>query len=173
MRIKIAIVSLLAVVALLATGCGLAQGLMGGNSSTVSSLWADVPPLPAATKANIDIPLPVNFIIQTFMTAANADDSSDVKLEKFDFIAYNTADSPQQVSEFYSSERMRGAGWNAEDTPGCTSTGDAAGSAGFCVFGKTAAGGAHTVLMIVPVRDDTTNQTQVFYIRFDATQRPQ
>ena len=168
MKIKLSLISLLALVAIVASGCGAASTLLGGSKGgTVSSLWSDVPPLPNATKADITIPPLANLIIQGFVAAANSDTSNDSKLDKFDFIAYQTADSPQTVSDFYTVDKMTAAGWNAQDTAGCQAGAQSGGAAGFCVFGKSDSPGKETVLLIMPVQDDSTKQTQVFYVRFE------
>lgn len=157
-----------------AAGCDLARNFTGQNAGTVANLWADVPALDGATKVNLDIPLPMQLIIQGFIQAANNDSSSDVKLDKFDFIAYQTAQTPEQVEDFYSAERMKAAGWNSEDAVGCAgSTENSSGVPGLCVFGKKGDGGKQTILLILPVPDDQTKQTQVFYIRFEGTRKTQ
>ncbi|MBI4670672.1 MAG: hypothetical protein HY741_03260 [Chloroflexi bacterium] len=174
MRIKCVLLILVVLVGVLVAGCDLAKNVTGQNAGTVANLWSDVPALDGATKVNLDLPLPVQLIIQGFIQAANNDSSSDTRLDKFDFIAYQSALTPQQVAEFYTLEKMQAAGWNSSDTPGCTAgTGDTSGSAGFCVFGKTGDGGKQTVLLILPVQDDQTKQTQVFYIRFEGTKKTQ
>jgi hypothetical protein len=170
MKVKTALLVLLALVALVASGCGIAQGLLGRNAGTVSQLWSDVPALPNGTKSNIDIPLPVQIAIQGFMQAANSDSSSSTKLDKFDFIAYQTAQTPQQITDYYTADKMKAAGWDSTDTPGCTS-GTGTSAVGFCVFGKKGTGGKQTVLLIIPAQDDTTKQTQVFFVRFEATNK--
>jgi hypothetical protein len=169
MKFKLVLTGLLIVLAVIASGCGIAQSLMGTQGGTVSTLWSDVPPLPNATKTDIGLPPVTNILIQGFIQAANAQNTdSGTRLDKFDFIAFNTPDTPEQVSQFYSQERMTGAGWNAQDTPGCQG-GIAEGGAGaFCAFGKED-GGTSTILMIIPVKDGT-NPTQVFYVRFQGTQ---
>ena len=174
MKLRAILLVTLLLAAFAVTGCSMAQNIMGQNAGTISDLWSDVPPLPNATKANINLPLPMQILIQGFIQAANADSSNDTKLDKFDFIAYQTNQTPTQVAEFYTADKMKAAGWNSEDTPGCTSGTDSsgnAGAAGFCVFGKKGEGNKATVLMIVPYQEDTGKQTQVFFIRFEATQK--
>jgi hypothetical protein len=171
MKIKIVLISLLAVVAFVVPGCGLVQGVIGTKGGTVSNLWSDVPPLPNAAKADINIPPLAQLVIQGFIQAANADSSNDTRLDKFDFIAYETADTPKQVSDFYSIEKMKAAGWNTADMPGCTSTTGDSGAGGFCAFGKKGANNQQTVLLVMPVQDDSTKKTQVFFVRFEATKK--
>lgn len=172
MKLKIALLSSLVVLAFIAAGCGLVGTVTGKNAGTVADLWSDVPPFTGATKSNIDIPLPVNLMIQGFMQAANSDTSSDTKLNKFDFIAYDTSSAPADVSNFYTADKMKQAGWDQQDTGGCTgSTGSSGTQVGFCAFGKKGTGGAMTVLLIVPVQDDQTKKTQIFYVRFEGTSK--
>ena len=149
------------------------KNFTGQNAGTVDNLWADVPALAGATKVNLDIPLPMQLVIQGFIQAANADNSSDTKLDKFDFIAYQAGMTPQQVSEFYTTEKMKAAGWNSGDAVGCSAGADesSTGGAGFCVFGKKGDAGKATILMIIPYQEDQSKPTQIFYVRFEATQK--
>jgi hypothetical protein len=173
MKTKILLASLVLVVAFVVSGCSLAQGVIGNKGGTVSELWSDVPAPPNATKANIDIPPLVNLMIQGFIQAANAQNgNSDTKLESFNFIGYQTGDTPQQVADFYTADKMKAAGWDSEDTGGCqVGSGDSGVAGGFCAFGKKDASGKQTVLMILPVQDDNTKQTQIFFIRFEGTKK--
>jgi hypothetical protein len=173
MKLKFALVLMVALVGIVASGCGLAGNLLGGGQGgTVANLWSDVPALPNASQANIPMPPLANLIIQGFVQAANAENSnSDTRLDKFDFIAFQTADTPQQVADFYTLDKMKAAGWNADDTPGCQTGVAQGGAGGFCAFGKEGANGQQSVLLIMPVQDDSTRQTQVFYVRFEATKK--
>lgn len=172
MKLKIALLSALVVLAFAASGCGLVGTVTGKNSGTVTDLWSDVPPYSGATKTSLDIPLPVNLMIQGFMQAANSDSSNDTHLDKFDFIAYNTSDSPQTIANFYTADKMKAAGWDQEDTGGCTSSTDSSSAqVGFCAFGKKEGANKMTVLLIVPVQDDQTKKTQIFYVRFEGTSK--
>lgn len=170
MKLKVTLFTLLALTAFIVSGCGLAGNLLGGSKGgTVSNLWSDVPAPPNATKANIDIPPLANLIIQGFVQAANSQNSdSDTKLDKFDFIGYQTADSPDVVTEFYAVDKMKAAGWDSADMPGCQS-GGSQGAGAFCAFGKKDATGKQTVLLIMPVKDDSSKQTQIFFVRFEGT----
>jgi hypothetical protein len=160
MRTKPILILLLAVVVLGLAGCG------GGKGGTVSSMWSDVPVLPDAKKADFSLPLPIRLIMQTAVKASASD--SDVDLEKFDFISYTTSQSPQEVTDFYSQERMSQAGWNKSDQPGCTSGAGAEGlsGGGFCIFGRDD-GNRQSVLFIATAQEEGKNDTQVFYVRFD------
>jgi hypothetical protein len=169
MKLKVTLIVLLALVAAVSAGCGL---IGGGSSGTVSSLWSDVPQMPNSTKANINMPPLVSILIQGFMAAANSDKTNDAKLDKFDFVIYQTADSPEQVTNFYTVDKMKSAGWTGEESTGCAGGAESGTGAGFCVFVKQDSGNNKgTVLMVIPVKDDQTKQTQIIYVRFEASKK--
>lgn len=158
-RKSVFLVLLIVLTAALA-GCG-----GGGSNSNVNNLWSDVPGLPQAEKANIKLPLPLRLVMQTLVKASASD--SDVDLEKFDVVGYTTSMSPEEVTGYYTQERMTEAGWNLSDQPGCMGGVDAAGAGGgMCLYGKDD-GKQQSLLVILPASDDGSDETQVFYIRFD------
>lgn len=157
-------------------GCGIIDqvvnntvgGAIGGaKGNTVSNLWSDVPPIQGAQKLALDLPLTVQVIIQGLIKASAS--SSDVQLDQFDWIAFSTNQTPQQIAAFYTVQRMTAAGWNMKDMPGCTASSDTSSSGGFCVFakGKGTANEKGTVLFVVLAQDDSTKQTQVYYVRLE------
>jgi hypothetical protein len=74
----------------------------GGRGDSGSSIWPDVPVPTDARNSDIRLPLPMRLLIQTAVRASARGD--DVNVDKFDFVGYTTAQSPQQVAEFYSAE---------------------------------------------------------------------
>jgi hypothetical protein len=168
---KYNLIGLFAIMALL--GCGLTDTLIantvgGAKGNTVSSLWNDVPPLQGSQKLALDLPITMQVAIQGLIKASAS--NSNVQLDQFDWIAYSTSMTPQQVAAYYSNERMATAGWNLKDMPGCTAgSGDANVAGGFCVFGKGLAntGNKGSMLFIVLGQDDKTKQTQVYYVRLE------
>lgn len=153
----------LTLVLILALGALAACG--GGNDSS-KSIWPDVPVPPDAESSDIRLPLPMRLLIQTAVRASNR--GSDVNVDEFDFVGYTTAQSPQQVAEFYSTERMSAAGWNADEGMNCqTAMSDSGGlGGGFCMFAKDS-GGQQSVLLIATGRDDNDRNTNIFFVRFD------
>ena len=161
------LIALSAVMLVAAMGCGLLdsvvnQAVSGGKpAGTVADLWSDVPKMDGMTKANMDLPLAAQLAIKA-MTQGN-----------FDFIAYTTNKTPQDVQKFYTADRMKAAGWDSENTGGCTdmsgSTGSSAG--GICIFEKTNAN-PNIALAIVIAQDDKTKQTQLFFVRVTETPTP-
>ncbi|MCB0235611.1 MAG: hypothetical protein KDG58_15625, partial [Anaerolineae bacterium] len=121
---------LLVVLTTALAGCG-----GGGSTSNVNNLWSDVPGLPQAEKANIKLPLPLRLVMQTLVKASASD--SNVDLEKFDVVGYTTDMAPDEVTGYYTQERMSEAGWNLNDQPGCIGGVDAAGAGGgMCLYGR-------------------------------------
>lgn len=158
-KLTLAVVCILALLALAACGGG------GGGSSS-KSIWPDVPVPPDAKNSDIRLPLPMRLLIQTAVRASSR--GSDVDVDKFDFVGYTTSQSPQQVAEFYSSERMSAAGWNVAEGMNCqaaTSDGGGAGG-GFCMFAKEG-DSQQSLLIIATGRDDNDRNTNIFFVRFD------
>ena len=152
------------------SGCGAAEALLGGSKGgTVTKLWADVPPLDGATQSDIGMPLAAKLILQGVMKAS-ANSEGD-KLDSFDFIAFTTSKTPEEVQKFYANEKMVSAGWNGKDQPGCTGgTSDAGLGGAICIFGKgegPGKGGAALFMMIG--QDEKTKQTNIFYVRVEGT----
>lgn len=156
-KLTLALVLILALVAL---------GACGGRGDSSKSIWSDVPVPPDAKNSNIRLPLPMRLLIQTAVRASGR--SNDVDVDKFDFAGYTTTQSPQQVAEFYSAERMSAAGWNTAEGMNCqsaTSEGGGLGG-GFCMFVKEG-GREQSLLIIATGRDDNDRNTNIFLVRFD------
>lgn len=171
MKRKIRIVALGALVFFGMLGCSVTDTILnntvgGSKGNSVANLWQDVPSLPGAQKLALDMPVTVQLAIQAFMKTSAS--SGDVSLDQFDWIAYSTPQTPDQVTAYYSLDRMTQQGWNLKDQPGCTGGTDTSGvGGGICLFGKGQATATNKgdVLVIFLAQDDKTKQTQVFYIR--------
>ena len=147
-------------------GCGMLGSLLNNTSSsgTVSSLWSDVPPLQGAAKTNLEMPLAFRLMIQATFKGG------------IDYIAYTTSQTPDEVRNFYSVERMKSNGWQTADLEGnqgaqqsCVGDQQGAGSSGeLCVFAKQD-GNKETLLAIVVAEDAQTKHADVFYARIDAS----
>jgi hypothetical protein len=137
----------------------------GGGGGSASSIWPDVPTPPGAEKSDIRLPLPMRLLIQTAVRASARGENVDV--DKFDFVGYTTTQSPQQVAEFYSTERMSEAGWNAAEGMNCNAAMTEQGSGGgFCMFAKED-GNQQSLLLITTARGDNDRETNIFFVRFD------
>jgi hypothetical protein len=151
--------SLLALILIfgVAISCKLSEKLAGDkNAGTVSELWADVPPFQGATKAEIEIPLGMRLLIRG-MTQG-----------KVNFISFRTDKPAQEVKDFYSVDRMKAAGWIANDK-GCTGdTEDTKNHGAICLFSKKN-NGKDEALAIIVAQDEKQPDTNIFYARVDAT----
>ena len=149
--------SLLALILIfgVAISCKLSERLAGGkNAGTVSELWPDVPPFQGATKAEIEIPLGMRLLIRG-MTQG-----------KVNFISFRTDKPAQEVKDFYSVERMKAAGWIANDK-GCTGdTEDTTNHGAMCLFSKKN-NGKDEALAIIVAQDEKQPDTNIFYARLD------
>jgi hypothetical protein len=176
------LISFSAAVMLALSGCGMIQRQVenrvgeaigiGGNAGTVAALWPDVPPMEGATKQDLDLPFAMKAVIQGMMRASAS--QSNVQLDRFDFIAYKTAKTPDDISAFYTKQRMTAAGWNSGDTPGCIAGGATAGAAaggGFCFFGKQPTAGSGDALIIAMARDEKATATDIWYVRFSGIKK--
>jgi hypothetical protein len=152
--------SLLALILIVAVGisCGLAERFAGDpKAGTVSTLWSDVPPLPGATKADLEIPLGPRLVIRAMMQG------------KINFIAFMTDQSAPNVQAFYSNERMKAAGWTPGDK-GCVGDTEDKDNHGAVCFFKRKDGTKEEGLAIVVAQDEKTKQTEIFYVRIDMTE---
>jgi hypothetical protein len=151
--------SLLALILIfgVAISCKLSERLAGDkNAGTVSELWPDVPPFQGATKAEIEIPLGMRLLIRG-MTQG-----------KVNFISFRTDKPAQEVKDFYSVDRMKAAGWIANDK-GCTGdTEDTKNHGAICLFSKKN-NGKDEALAIIVAQDEKLPETNIFYARIDTT----
>lgn len=152
-------VSLLVILLLLSVGlsCKLSERLMGDkNAGTVSSLWPDVPPFTGATKTDMEIPLGARLLIRTMSQG------------KLNFISFRTDKTAQEVKDFYSKDRMKAVGWNADER-GCTGdTEDTKNHGAVCLFQRKD-GGKQEGLAIIVAQDEKLPETNIFYARIDMT----
>jgi hypothetical protein len=141
-----------------AISCRLSERLAGDkNAGTVSQLWPDVPPFEGATKADLEIPLGVRLMIRTMAQG------------KVNFISFRTNKTAQEVKDFYSNDRMKAAGWIANDK-GCTGdTEDSKNHGAICLFSRKDKG-KDEALAIIVAQDEKLPETNIFYARVDATQ---
>ena len=141
-----------------AISCRLSERLAGDkNAGTVSQLWPDVPPLEGATKADLEIPLGVRLMIRTMAQG------------KVNFISFRTSKTAQEVKDFYSNDRMKAAGWLANDKGCVGDTEDTKNHGAMCLFSRKDKG-KEEALAIIVAQDEKLPETNIFYARVDATQ---
>ncbi len=164
MKTKTITISIALAFALLVTsGCGL-FGESGGTQA--GAMWADVPVMEGMTKENLDLPLPVRLVVQALVRASGA--SEGVRIDNFEVVAFTSAKTPDDLKAFYTNERMRAAGWDIADQPGCSSVSDtsSAGAATFCLFGKQNPTNK-SFLVLAATRNEGETTMTVFFLRFE------
>ena len=138
--------------------CRMVDTLTGNSKAgTVESLWPDVPPLAGATKTDLALPLGARLMIRAAMQG------------KVSFIAFTTAQSAQEVQDFYSKERMKSAGWIANDRGCIGDTENQKSQGALCLFNRQD-GKKKEGLAIVLAQDSKSKQTDIFYARIDLTE---
>lgn len=135
--------------------CRMAEVLAGGEKAgTVDRLWPDIPPVDGARKADLAIPLGTRLLIRAIMPG------------RFNFIAFTTNRSAQEVMDFYSKERMKAAGWEAADQ-GCIGDTDSGPNQGAACFFIRPNDLTENALAIIVAEDPENHETHIFYARFD------
>ena len=87
---------------------------------------------------------------------------------KLNFISFRTDKPAQEVKDFYSKDRMKAAGWNA-DEKGCTGdTQDSKNHGAVCLYERKDAGKDEGLAIIV-AQDEKLPDTNIFYARIDLT----
>lgn len=147
---------------LFTSACGMVSSLLSGRSSgTVTELWADVPPVPNAEPADLEMPLAARLAIQAMLQG------------RMNFIAYTTDERPSAVQEYYTQETMEGQGWTVPEGAGCVGDTSDQDMGAICFFSKTTEGSADATeegLAIVIAVDEETGKTNIFYARIDLTE---
>jgi hypothetical protein len=156
MRIPASILALALIVSV-ALSCKLGERLAGDkNAGTVSALWADVPPFEGATKADLEIPLGARLFIRGMMQG------------KVNFISFKTSKTAQEVKDFYTKERMKEAGWSADERGCVGDTDDSKNHGAVCLFQRKDSG-KNEGLAIIVAQDEKLPETNIFYARVDMT----
>lgn len=176
---KIALFTLLLVVGAAGVGCSMVGSLTGlnnnGNMTTVAQLWPDVPKMDGLTASKMDMPLPVKLVMNTIFGNLGLlnGQGQDRTTGNVDWIAYTTPQPPDAIKTFYTPDKMTAAGWQQTDQSTCVSGADQGVSqiGLFCVFQKME-GSQQTQLVIIAAPDDTSKQTNVFFIRLQETATP-
>ena len=85
---------------------------------------------------------------------------------KINFIAFTTDQSPQDVQNFYSNDRMKTAGWTPSEK-GCVGDTEEKDTHGAVCFFKRKDGTKEEGLAIVLAQDEKTKKTEIFYARIE------
>jgi hypothetical protein len=178
-RFGVGVVLVLVVPLLLACGGLSLSNLVGGGDSytAASDLWSDVPRMDGLTPSQAEeLPLPIKLVLRTVIGNLGKlnGPGEDQTTGNVDWISLNTSATPDDVMNFYTSERMASAGWDQNSDSSCISGSEqgAPQIGAVCLFAKTE-NGTGTYLAILATQDDTTKQTSVFFLRLAGLATPQ
>ena len=145
----------------------------GGDSNlrTVAQLWPDVPRMEGLTSSpDAQLPPALKVVMQTgvnLMMKGLGDDSPE-----WDWIMFSAGKTPDDVSGFYTPQRMAANGWESDKSACLNGSTQGFAQAGiFCTFTKQQ-GGKQVGLMIFAVPDNQTKQTTLMFVRLEAAQTP-
>ncbi len=166
--------------ALASAACGLIDTALnsvtgGDNMKTVAQLWSDVPRMDGLQQSDMDMPLGIKLVMRTVIGNLGRlnKEGEDRTTGNIDWIVFATNKTPDDVKKFYTNARMATAGWQASDQSTCLS-GSEQGVAEvglLCAFVKEQ-GNKETALVIIAAQDDKTKQTNLFFLRLEATGTP-
>lgn len=168
---KNAVTAILGGVLLLAVlSCGLIDKFTGGQDMTrVNELWSDVPRMDGLASSDMELPLAVKIFMRTALNNLwrlnkTGEDKTPVQ---GDWVVFTTGGPPADVRNFYTNERMTSFGkWEASKNSTCLDGKDKGIDGVLCVFAKVA-DNKETQLAIIAMQDNTTNKTNVFYLRLE------
>lgn len=164
-----------------ATACSAAVNQLssaagGGNYTSVSQLWSDVPRMDGLTDSNQDLPLPMKLVMRTVLGNLGKlnGPGEDQTTGNVDWIVFTTAKTPDDVKNFYTNDRMTGFGqWEPGKNSTCLNGSDQGISqvGVLCLFQKEQ-NSTLVQLVILSTQDDSTKQTNVFFLRLESNVTP-
>lgn len=148
----------------------------GGQYTTAAQLWSDIPPMNGLTPSQLsEIPLPLKLVLRTILGNLGRlnPQGQDQTTGNIDWIAFNSSGTPDDVTNFYTPDRMAASGWDKSDQSTCLNGSDQGNPqvGVICVFTKTQ-GAQQTSLAIIASEDANTKQTTVFFLRLEQAITP-
>jgi len=170
----LAVAILCAIFVIGAASCNAADTLTGGddNFSAVGALWPDVPTMEGLGKPiDAELPTSIKLFLRTgvnVMMKGLGEGSP-----KWDWLAFNTTKTPEDVKNFYTAARMAPPPYNwASDASGCVSGAQVMAQSGvLCAFTKEQ-DDKQIGLLIITAQDEKSKETSVFFLRGEAAATP-
>ena len=160
-------ISILATVGLACNLTSIAN-TVGGSANSVSSLWSDVPKMSGMTQTSQALPVTAKLLIQSYISAASKGQGS------LDFIGFTTNQTPADVANYYTIDRMTAAGWSTSDQIGCstfdtgTATPGSNSSSAICIFARDEGNNKGALLAIFATpNSDNASQTDIYFARVE------
>lgn len=173
--------AVLALFVLLSLACGLLDTAVNkavdsnNNFTKTASLWSDVPQMDGLKPSELEsmppfLKLALRFILGN-LGKLNPQ-GQDQTTANIDWVAFTTDKTPDDVSGFYTNERMVASGWDDAGQDSTCVSGSESGYSQigvFCVFVKQK---ENTQLVLVAAPDEQSGQTTVFFLRLQTFVMP-
>jgi hypothetical protein len=177
---KVPLSVVLVILTLVVLSCGLADRLERVTGSDkdferTSELWTDVPRIDGLDPSEMEMPIAIKVIMRTVLNnlwRLNKEGEGDKTPVSGDWIVFTTAKTPVDVQDFYTNDRMTSFGsWEESKKSTCLDGKESGIDGALCVF-KKVANGKDIGLAIIALKDDSTKQTNLFFLRVEQDAKP-
>ena len=154
----------------------LAERAAGGDDAMKRSveLWSDVPKMDGLAESEMELPLMIKVLMRTVLNnlwRLNKKNEDKTPVAG-DWIAFTTASAPADIQSFYTNDRMTSFGsWEASKEKTCLDGKESGIDGTLCAFQKVA-NGKEIMLAVIAVKDDSTKETNVFFLRLEQDAKP-
>ncbi len=146
----------------------------GQDMKRVNELWTDVPKMDGLNASDLEMPAATKLILRTILGNLGRlnKEGEPQQTGSIDWLAYTTTKTPDEVSAFYTNDKMAAFGnWDTSKESTCISGKDKGVGGVFCVFQKKM-NGRQAGLVIVAAEDEKTKQTNLFFVRIEGDEAP-
>jgi len=176
---NLSLMLIFAILALVGLACNLGDRLdrfVDGDQKFERSteLWSDVPRIDGLSASEMEMPLAIKVIMRTVLNNLWRfnDEREDKTPAAGDWIVFTSSKAPADVQSFYTNERMTSfGGWEPSKKSTCLDGKENGVDGGLCVYQKIA-NGKEIGLALIAMKDDSTKQTNLFFIRVEKDAKP-
>ena len=176
---NLSLILIFAILAFVGLACNLGDRLdrfVGGDQKfeRATELWSDVPRIDGLSASEMEMPLAIKVIMRTVLNNLWRlnEKNEDKTPSTGDWIVLTSAKTPDDVKNFYTNDRMTSFGdWKPSKNSTCLDGKENGIDGVLCVYQK-AASGKEIGLAIIAMKDDSTKQTNLFFIRVEQDAKP-
>jgi len=173
---RIPLSALIVLLLFVGLSCRLIDRLSGGGPdlSRSTELWSDVPRMDGLEPSEMEMPFAIKLMMRTVLNnlwRLNKENEDKTPVSG-DWIVFTTAKAPADVQGFYTNDRMTSFGsWEASGKSTCLDGKESGIDGALCAFEKIA-NGKEIMLAVIAVKDDSSKQTNVFFLRLEQDAKP-